>query len=387
MVWSRWKMMAGVLSVSLGGLATVAGQCPKPDANKGSKAPVELAMATDVPAIPGPTLPESAAKAPPAAPAAPAAPTLPTPAVPAPQGFDIIPALPAGPGAPAMPPSPTLQLKGPEVPALPAPTVLPSPTVPAQEVHTRKHEEKPITPSLPPVVAPDVVPASGALLPPAPSNEPSKPAAPTTPTLPHSGPPIGFEALSGGVGATPPVPVEPPVGLPTTVKPATPPAPRNPAVPVFAGTGLTPPPPVATSVIQPVTPAQPAPAVVAASGVSLSTMKFRIVLRVGEGEPTFEVRSGDDLMMKVMCEKVDIKSPEKGVGPSIVKATGKVRFTGFGAEGTCEELTFLAGTGEVDMAGQVKIHVKDKLGRVESELSTETMKYKLDPNATGAIKP
>ena len=118
--------------------------------------------------------------------------------------------------------------------------------------------------------------------------------------------------------------------------------------------------------------------------------KYRILLRVGEGEPTFEVRSGDDLVLKVVCEKVDIKSPEKGHGLSAVKASGKVRFAGFGAEGTCDELSFLAGTGEVGMTGDVKIQVKDKLGRVESELSTETMKYKIDPHTiarNGTLKP
>ena len=110
--------------------------------------------------------------------------------------------------------------------------------------------------------------------------------------------------------------------------------------------------------------------------------KYRILLRVGEGEPTFEVKCGDDLILKVICEKIDIKSPEKGSGPSAVKASGKVRFVGFGAEGICEELSFLAGTGEVTMTGAVKIQVKDKLGRIESELSTETMKYRIDPAAT-----
>lgn len=109
---------------------------------------------------------------------------------------------------------------------------------------------------------------------------------------------------------------------------------------------------------------------------------------MGEGEPTFEVRSGDDLMLKVVSDKVDVKSPEKGTGLSTVKASGKVHFAGFGAEGTCDELSFLAGTGEVSMTGNVKIHVKDKLGRIESELSTETIKYKIDPSAIGgSLKP
>ena len=112
------------------------------------------------------------------------------------------------------------------------------------------------------------------------------------------------------------------------------------------------------------------------------------MLRVGEGEPQFEVKNGDNLVLKVACEKVDIKSPEKGNGLSEVTARGKVRFAGFGAEGTCDELKFMAGTGEVSMSGDVKVQVKDKLGRVESELTTATMKYKIDASAVGGqIKP
>src|SRR5207249_2994376 len=103
-------------------------------------------------------------------------------------------------------------------------------------------------------------------------------------------------------------------------------------------------------------------------GAAPAQQKYRILLRVGEGEPTFEVRCGDDLMLKVACEKVDVKSPEKGQVLSTVTATGKVRFAGFGAEGTCGQLAFQAGTGEVFLTGDVKIHVKDKLGRIESEL-------------------
>ena len=94
---------------------------------------------------------------------------------------------------------------------------------------------------------------------------------------------------------------------------------------------------------------------------------------MGEGEPTFEVKCGDELVLKVVCEKVDIKSPEKGGGPSMVKASGKVRFAGFGAEGICEELSLLAGTGEVTMAGAVNIKVKDKLGRVERPLRQQRL--------------
>ena len=112
------------------------------------------------------------------------------------------------------------------------------------------------------------------------------------------------------------------------------------------------------------------------------------MLRVGEGEPTFEVRHGDDLVMKVSCDKVDIKSPEKGTGLSNVIAMGKVKFVGFGAEGTCDSLSFLAGTAEVALAGNVNVKVRDKIGRVESELNADKMQYKLDQTAlSGVLKP
>jgi hypothetical protein len=126
----------------------------------------------------------------------------------------------------------------------------------------------------------------------------------------------------------------------------------------------TPSPATTPNVVTPVTtPVVPTTTVTTAAATTPAT-KFKIVLRVGEGEPLFEVRHGDDLVMKVLCEKVDIKSPEKGQGLSAVTATGKVRFVGFGAEGTCESLSFLAGTGEVLMTGNVKVQVKDKIGRV-----------------------
>jgi hypothetical protein len=126
----------------------------------------------------------------------------------------------------------------------------------------------------------------------------------------------------------------------------------------------------------------------AAVAAAATLSRYRILLRVGEGEPAFEVRCGDDLMLKVICEKVDVKSPEQGDGPMSVKASGRVRFVGFGAEGTCEELSFVAGEGTVQLTGRVLIRVKDKLGRVESELSADTLRYRIDPSSlAGVLRP
>jgi hypothetical protein len=282
---SRWKMMAGILVMSLGGLAAMAGQCPKSEPTKGSTPP-------EVPVASAPVL---------------------------------------------LPPVPMLE-----------------PTKPA---------------TIPP--APPVVQASGTLPVPPQLSLPMVPAIPTTPPAPASLPPAPPKA----------VPVEKPAPHPEGLLPPPAAEPGIPATPNFPDTD----PLIKASTVTKLDPAPLATAVNAAAQA-----KYRILLRVGEGEPVFEVRSGDALLLKVVCEKVDVKSPEKGSGLSALKACGKVRFAGFGAEGTCDQLNFLAGTGEVAMSGNVKIQVKDKLGRVESELSAELMKYKIDPHEIsghGQLKP
>jgi hypothetical protein len=179
---------------------------------------------------------------------------------------------------------------------------------------------------------------------------------------------------------TPPAPAVEPM-TPPSATPLPPPAVGTsdvrPSAPTVGGTTPPPAPPAAR-----VPDTRPLTQPIVQTGAVISPTKFRILLRVGEGQPTFEVKCGDDLVLKVACEKVDIVSPEQGDGPSSVKARGKVKFIGFGAEGTCDELSFLAGTGEVSMTGKVKIAVKDKLGRVESELETNTLTYRIDPDAT-----
>ena len=335
MLLSRWKLMAGVLGVSLGGLAAVAGQCPKNDTKTSTRRQAEPPEA-EVPLLPSvPSGGTPTAKAPelPPAPALPPAPG--GVELPAPPATSELPALPPAPSAPAVPAKEPM--KAPELPPAPAASMPPAPPAPSTE------------PALPP--APPVVPASGTETKPASSKpEPASKPEPVPVTKPAP------------AGTAPDFPVT------TFVTPATK------AVPPAADPVIEPKP-------EPKPEVKPVAAATASAPAAAAASKYRILLRVGEGEPTFEVKCGDDLVLKVVCEKIDIKSPEKGSGPSAVKASGKVRFVGFGAEGTCEELAFLAGTGEVTLAGAVKIQVKDKLGRIESELSTETMKYRIDPSA------
>lgn len=238
--------------------------------------------------------------------------------------------------------------------------------------------------SEPPLAPPSVVPVSGVIpfvppaelvVPAAPTPEPTT--LPLTLTLPADLPAPPPLVMSQPVIPLLPAPEPIVTSMPSSIT-----LPRStveslptpivfelPAPPIIE---VTPPPPL------PATP-EPAPS------------KYRIVLRVGDGEPVFEVRSGDNIVMKVISEKVDVKAPmEKGQTLSAVKAMGKVRFVGFGAEGCCDELSFLAGSGEVCLTGGVRVKVKDKLGRVESELTGEKMNYRLeagDSSLSGVLEP
>lgn len=359
---SRWKMMAGVLGVSIGGLAAAASQCPKLDTSKG-RSPEEPVAKADAPKLPPAGAPS-------------VAPTLDLPPVPAglavPAAPNLVPAGPTPPGAtvglPPLPdfPFPLTDVKSAK-PAAVTPiggTLPPLPTPPAPSAPASKPSD-PVKPATPAAPVADLIPPPAA----APS-VPQPATKPTTPSAPSAGPDgrgvFGTPMFTGPGGD--PLPLNPP----TKVSP--------PAVPPSLP---------ADPLVIDVPPGKPTAAPAADSGPpKVAEGKFRILLRVGEGEPTFEVKNGDNLVLKVACEKVDIESADKGTGLSKVTARGKVRFAGFGAEGSCDSLSFMAGTGEVQMTGDVKVQVKDKLGRVESELTTATLKYKLDASAVGgALKP
>jgi len=390
MSFSRWKMMAGVLGVSIGGLAAAASQCPKLDMSKGRSSEPPVAKAD-------PKLPPAGAPAAPVPPDVPAVPNF----------------VPAGvsPPAPALS-TPAVILPSAEMAKVPAPTGGVLPPLPDLPPAHDKHEKAPkraemsfdVTATgaaLPPTSAksnalpmlPVPAPTPGDLVPPTPT--PSKPpqASKSEPLPPSAG--IALPETSNFEKMIP-VQVKQPVALPPVANHEKSP----PITPVGSSSSQPlPPPPSSGGTLPPPPPSDPMPADVplskptfappaVAPAVAVAEPKFRIILRVGEGEPTFEVKNGDNLVLKVACEKVDIESVEKGTGLSKVTARGKVRFVGFGAEGTCEALSFIAGTGEVQMNGEVKVQVKDKLGRVESELTTAAMKYKIDASSVGGtLKP
>jgi hypothetical protein len=102
----------------------------------------------------------------------------------------------------------------------------------------------------------------------------------------------------------------------------------------------------------------------------------RVLIHLGTGQPKFDVMAGDDVLLKAVCDNVDIRSPSaNGAGVTPLKAGGKVRFSAPGCEGTCDNLTVLPSTGEVELAGNVKVHCR--MGKGETEINAATMKFKL----------
>jgi hypothetical protein len=104
--------------------------------------------------------------------------------------------------------------------------------------------------------------------------------------------------------------------------------------------------------------------------------KLKVMLHMGDDRPRFEVRDGDEVYLKVVCDKVDVKSPsDRGETMSTLRATGRVTFVTPGGEGICEELTVIPGTGQVVVAGRVSF--KYNWGKVETTVSGEKMTFRL----------
>lgn len=235
--------------------------------------------------------------------------------------------------------------------------------------------------SEPPLAMPEVVPAS-ASLPALSSSElvlpmpvPAEPPMNVPPPLPQLSLPCLPE-----LRPCPGVVSDPPMALPLTPTGV---VPLTPVAVAPMPTLVAEPPQLTVHSPQPIAFEVPAPPVIETAPLTVESLppasKYRTLLRVGDGEPVFELRSGDNILLKVVSQKVDVKThPEKGSSLSMVRATGNVRFVGFGAEGTCEELSFRAGTGEVTLTGSVRIRMKDKLGRLESEVSGDRMTYRLE---------
>ena len=104
--------------------------------------------------------------------------------------------------------------------------------------------------------------------------------------------------------------------------------------------------------------------------------KLKVMLHMGDERPRFEVKDGDDIYLKVISDKVEVKSPsDSGANMSVMRAGGKVTFITPGGEGTCDELSVIPGTGQVIVTGKVAFTYN--WGKVETTVSGEKMTFRL----------
>lgn len=377
MSWTRWKVLAGFLTVAIGGLAAFADpQCPgnaamssrqgKHVVNYQSPAndkemvtpvvltppPVAMAKPLTLPALPKLLEYEVPQLAPPSVTVVPVLPLSPEPALALPKlevaqapRPELPPELTLTPPklGVALPPLPTITLDAPPVvaakEAIPAPRVLEEkvieitlPNVPMPA--------KPVAPLPELTVAPVRVAQEIPALP-----IPSTPVA--APTLTVSRPTVVPEMV---------VKVEAAPAPAIVVTPAATPKPAGEFAVQAAPTPSVPP--------RLTTPAVP------------ETTDVRVMVKLGAGQPRFDVYSGDDVMLKVVSDKVDVQSPTtSGETMTPMKAKGNVRFSAPGCEGTCDELTVLHATGEIELVGNIR--VKCTRGKAETEFSAQRMNFRL----------
>lgn len=140
-------------------------------------------------------------------------------------------------------------------------------------------------------------------------------------------------------------------------------------------------------VAEPEPPRIPAP-LAPSPAVKGEAAKLKMLLRMGDGNPRFEIRNTatTELLLKVYGEKIELQAPTAAKSSVAgVSATGKVRFTAPGIEGSCDTLKILSATGEVLLEGHIQL--KSKGGKAWSELTAERMVYQIGNAGLVAPKP
>jgi hypothetical protein len=233
----------------------------------------------------------------------------------------------------------------------------------------------------------------------------AKPAEPPKPTLPeprpipqpeiNSPPPSPFvnakpvEPLPAPTGSVPPVPAPtapdlppPPVpsrAIPTEKAPEpliTPPVSSIPPVSNAALAPVPPTTPTRTEIPPPTPVTSPPPETTKVSALVSTERKLNVQLHLGSGKPWFEVRDGEELVLKVVSDAVEVKAPaENGDAVSLLRASGHVVFRTLGGNGTCDELRVVPSTGEVLVSG--KVSITSNWGKAETTATTDKMTFRL----------
>ncbi len=355
---SRWKLLAGVFGLSVCGLAALAEPACRTAGHGAGRQmpPVAESKPEAKPKQGGSTLPPPVEVSPPKpADVKPTSAPAPLPSLP--------PALPTPllgePVELTLPMVKDDKPKGETLPAFPLPS-LPSPT-----------------PNIPGATAvPDAGPVALPGLPPV--------RAATTEPVPQL-PVPGDGAVSPFPPGTKPFPLpspQPPLAQPD-VKPVPHYVPLVPQPPMATAT-LPFPEPMDTKAQQLLPPTSPTPtppvpevrAVEARSATPAVEKRLKVTLQMGEGNPRFEVRDGDEVVLKVVSDKIDVKAPtEKGDLWSTLKASGRVKFHSPGGDGYCDELVIVPGSCEVIATG--KVQFKYNWGKVETAVTSERMTFRL----------
>jgi hypothetical protein len=161
-------------------------------------------------------------------------------------------------------------------------------------------------------------------------------AEPPPPPTPTSPPPV--------ISLPPPAPAVAPANLTVT-------APAPPPEPLPTGLPATPPPPA-------------------------SPFPWKLSLEVVNGVTQVDLRHGDELLMKVQADKIDLHTPAGGF-----QATGRVAVTGPCVEARCDRLTIAWATGQVALDGGVRLAFQNK--GVVHEMRAESVCFRLN----GANQP
>lgn len=334
---TRWKLMAGALGLSMCGLAALA----EPACRS-----VGLTRRADEPKPADDPKPADGAK------------PLPLPAAPPP--------------ATEVPPPVILPSADPK----------PAPLLPPVVVESKPVAVPPVNdPKLPPAVDPNLFKAVDAI-----QNPPTPlPTIDPTTKLP---PPVKTHDTPPPIPVTPPTPpapvkadVPPMIDLvpvknekPVPVPPI--PAPSKPDVP---------PAPLPEKKAEPVPSPRladpiPSPASEAPKPAGVASKKLKVMLHLSDDKPWFEVKDGDEVVLKVTADAVQLNATaEKSRPAGVLVATGAVTFRTLGGYGTCDELHVMPGTGEVVVTG--KVTVTSNWGKSETTATADKMTFRLGGDA------
>jgi hypothetical protein len=130
------------------------------------------------------------------------------------------------------------------------------------------------------------------------------------------------------------------------------------------------------------TPAPLTPVAVKPASVAI----YKLSVRMGSEQPKFEIRCGDEIVLKGTCDKLDLNSPANGPQSMMgLKAAGKIKFSGPNLEGTCDSLQVLTADGEVTLTGHVLMRCKK--GKLWSKVEADKLSFHLAGEAPTGVTP